>query len=387
MDSPLPPKAYREPVLRVFAVVAVLGLTQALLVPVVVATLITVALSPVVDLFTRWGVKKWLANLAGILLCLGAVVATGWLVGRQLSNMAGTLPEHRDRILERTRSLGPAGTLLRGAYARFQKTVEAGTRQVAESKDKIERPDRADGGDEGAESVVDTNLFRTLRSIFLAVAGTVGNSIIVLVLVAFMLANRQDLARRAHLFFEEHGIDVTSAALSETADRVSRYLLAELTVNALYGAVVAAFSWIAGLPHPAFWGVLVFLFRFIPYVGTWIVALMAFVFSLGVAPSWVRPVSLVSFWILLEFLTADLVEPLFYGRRTGLTAVGVLLSALFWGWLWGAVGLILATPLTASLAVLGKAVPSLRWLHLFVASDPVPRGLQPIVTADLPAPH
>ena len=386
-ESPLPPKAYREPVLRVIAIVAVLGLAQTLLVPIVVASLITVALSPVVDFLLRWRVKKWLANVAGILLCLGAVGAPGWLVGSQLSNMAGTLPEYRDRILERTRSLGPVGSLLRGAYARFQKTVEAGTRQVAESRDKIERPDRADGGDDAAGSVEDTNLFRTLRSIFLAVAGTVGNSLIVLVLVAFMLANRQDLARRAHLFFEEHEIDVSSAALSETADRVSKYLLAELAVNALYGAAVAAFAWGAGLPHPAFWGVLVFLFRFIPYVGTWIVALMAFVFSLGVAPSWVRPVSLVSFWIVLEFLTADLLEPLFYARRTGLTAVAVLLSALFWGWLWGAVGLILATPLTASLAVIGKAVPSLRWLHLLTASDPVPRGSQPIITPDLPGPH
>jgi len=383
----LPPKAYREPVLRVLAVVAVLGLAQSLLVPVVVAGLITVALSPVVDVLLRWGVKKWLANLAGILLCLSAVVATGWLVGRELSNMTGTLPEYRERILERTRSLGPAGALLRGAYTRFQKTVEAGTRQVAESKEKVERPDRADGGDDGAGSADDTNLFRTLKSIFLAVAGTVGNSIIILVLVAFMLVSREDLARRAHLFFEEHGIDVTSAALSETADRVSKYLLAELTVNAFYGTAVATFAWGAGLPHPAFWGVLVFLFRFIPYVGTWIVALMAFVFSLGVAPSWLRPVSLLGFWILLEFLTADLLEPLFYARRTGLTAVGVLLSALFWGWLWGAVGLILATPLTVSFAVLGKAVPSLRWLHLLAASEPAPRGSPPIISTDQSRPQ
>jgi predicted PurR-regulated permease PerM len=382
----LPPKAFREPVLRVLAVVAVLGLAQALIVPVVVASLITVALSPVVDFLLRWKIKRWLANVAGMLLCLGLVVAAGWLVGTQLSNMAGTLPEYRDRILERTQSLGPVGSLLRGAYARFQKTVEAGTRQVAESKEKVERPDRADADDGYSGSVDDTNLLRTLRSIFLAVAGTVGNSIIILVLVGFMLANRQELARRAHLFFEEHEIDVSSAALSETGDRVSKYLLAELTVNALYGAVVAAFSWVAGLPHPAFWGILVFLFRFIPYVGTWIVALMAFVFSLGVAPSWVRPISVLSFWLLLEFLTADIVEPLFYGRRTGLTALGVLLSALFWGWLWGAVGLILATPLTASLAVLGKAVPSLRWLHLLTASEPVPRGFQPIISTDPPAP-
>ena len=370
----VPPKAYREPVLRVLAVVAVLGLAQALLVPIVVASLVTIALSPVVEFLLRWKIKKWLANLAGMLLCLGLVAAAAWLVGTQLSNMAGTLPEYRERILERTRALGPAGSLLRGAYARFQKTVEAGTRQVAESKDKVERPDPADA------DVDETNLLRTLKSIFLAVAGTVGNSIIILVLVGFMLANRQELARRAHLFFEEHEIEVTSAALSETGDRVSKYLLAELTVNALYGAVVAGFAWVAGLPHPAFWGILVFLFRFIPYVGTWIVALMAFVFSLGVAPTWVRPISVLSFWLLLEFVTADILEPLFYGRRTGLTALGVLLSALFWGWLWGAVGLILATPLTASLAVLGKAVPSLRWLHLLTASDPAPRDAPPIIS-------
>lgn len=378
-ESLLPPKAFREPVLRVLAVVAVLGLAQALLIPVVIASLVTVALSPVVDFLLRWKIKTWLANAAGMLLCLGLVVAAGWLVGTQLSKMAGTLPEYRDRILERTRSLGPVGSLLRGAYARFQKTVEAGTRQVTESQDKVERPERADG-----EGLDDTNLLRTLRSIFLAVAGTVGNSIIIIVLVGFMLANRQELARRAYLFFEEHEIEVTSAALSETADRVSRYLLAELTVNGLYGAVVATFAWITGLPHPPFWGILVFLFRFIPYVGTWIVALMAFVFSLGVAQSWIRPISVVSFWIVLEFVTADILEPLLYGRRTGLTALGVLLSALFWGWLWGAVGLILATPLTASLAVLGKAVPSLRWLHLLTAIDPVPRNQPSIISTEQP---
>lgn len=378
------PKTYREPVLRALAVVAVLGLAQSLVVPVAVASLLAVALSPVVDFLLRWGVKKWLANLAGMLLCLGVVVAAGWLVGGQLSSMAGTLPEYRQRILERTRSLGPVGSLLRGAYARFQKTVEAGTRTVAESQDEIERPEGTNSAENAAGSAGDTNLFRTLRSIFVAVVGTIGNSILVLVLVAFMLANRQDLARRAHLFFEEHGIDVTSAALSETADRVSKYLLAELTVNALYGTAVAAFAWVVGLPHPAFWGVLVFLFRFIPFVGTWIIALMAFVFSLGVAPSWTRPVSVLAFWILLEVVTADLIEPLFYGRRTGLTALGVLLSALFWGWLWGAVGLILATPLTASLVVLGKSVPSLRWLHLLAATAPPPWGSQAVGSSDSP---
>lgn len=377
------PNLYREPVLRILAIAAVLALAQTFIVPIVVAGLITLALSPVVDFLVRWRVKRWLANAAAILLCLAFVLATGWLVADQLSAVATTLPAHRDRILERTRSLGPVGSLLRGAYARFQKTVEAGTAQVTEAKTKVEKPVEAEPEDSDVPTD-HSRLFRTLRSIFLAVAGTIGNSIIILVLVAFFLAGREDLSRRALLFFQEHDIVVNAAVLSEMSDRVSKYLLAELSVNALYGGCVAAITALEGIPHPLFWGVLAFLFRFIPYVGVWIVALVAFVFSLGVAPSWVRPLSLVGFWVLLELLTADVIEPLFYGRRTGLTAVGVLLSALFWGWLWGAIGLILATPLTASLVVLGKAVPSLRWLHLLAASDPAPPESPLILTGSSP---
>jgi predicted PurR-regulated permease PerM len=373
----------RDPVLRVLAIAAVLGLAQTFIVPIVVAGLITLALSPVVDFLMGWRVKRWLANAAAVLLCLALVLTTGWLVADQLSAVARTLPAHRDRILERTHSLGPVGSLLRGAYARFQKTVEAGTAQVAEVKTKVEKPVETEPEDSNVPTD-DSGLFRTLRSIFLAVVGTIGNSIIILVLVAFFLVGREDLSRRALLIFQEHEIVVNAAVLYEMSDRVSRYLLAELTVNALYGGCVAAVTGLEGIPHPLFWGVLAFLFRFIPYVGVWIVALVAFVFSLGVAPSWVRPLSLVGFWVILEVLTADLVEPLFYGRRTGLTGVGVLLSALFWGWLWGSVGLILATPLTASLVVLGKAVPSLRWLHVLAASDPAAVEGPIILTEDPP---
>src|SRR6185503_593695 len=266
-EDDLTPKLYREPVLRVLAIAAVLGLAQSFIVPVVVAGLITLALSPVVDFLRRWKLKRWLANAAAVLLCLALVLTTGWLVADQLSAVAKTLPAHRDRILERTHSLGPVGSLLRGAYARFQKSVEAGTAQVTEVKTKLEA--------ESPEPEVPADgLFRTLRSIFLAVAGTIGNSIIILVLVAFFVAAREDLSRRALLFFQEHEVVVDGAVLSEMSDRVSRYLLAELTVNALYGGCVAIITALEGIPHPLFWGVLAFLFRFIPYVGVWIVALV-----------------------------------------------------------------------------------------------------------------
>src|SRR5436190_3041696 len=180
------PKLYREPVLRLLAIAAVLGLAQTFIVPIVVAGLITLALSPVVDVLMRWRVKRWLANAAAVLLCLVLVLATGWLVADQLSAVARTLPAHRDRILERTHSLGPVGSLLRGAYARFQKTVEAGTAQVTEVKTKVEKPVETEAGDSDVPTD-HSRLFRTLRSIFLAVAGTIGNSIIILVLVASFL--------------------------------------------------------------------------------------------------------------------------------------------------------------------------------------------------------
>ncbi len=362
---------YREPVLRVVAVAVILALAQTLVVPVVISGLLTLALSPIADFLIRWSIKRWLANTTAILLCLGLVSTAGWLVADQLSAMAQTLPQYGGRILERTRALGPAGVLLRGAYGRFQRTVEAGTAKVSEAKETVEKTDSAPAG--GPEPSIDTSgLLRTLRSIFLAIAGTVGNSIIILVLTGFFLAQRQDLGQRILLFFQEHGIPVDRSVLSDMSGRVSKYLLAEVTVNALYGGCVALLTGLEGLPHPLFWGVLVFLFRFIPYVGTWIVALVAFIFSLGVAPSWVRPITLVALWVFLELLTADVIEPLLYGRRTGLTSVGVLLSALFWGWIWGAVGLVLATPITASLAVFGRVVPSLRWVYLLTASEASP---------------
>ncbi|MBV8881167.1 MAG: AI-2E family transporter [Planctomycetaceae bacterium] len=367
-----------DPILRVLAVIAVLGVSQTFLVPIAVSGLITLTLSPVADWIRARGLKRWVGNLLSILLFLGLVGTTGWVVADQLGAMARTAPQLGGRILERTRSLGPLGTLLRGAFAGFQRTVQAGTAQISETKADVEAARVKDESARTDDS--ESRLLRTLQSIFLAVVGTLGNSIIILVLVGFLLTYREDLARRMLRFVEERGISISSSTLSEMAEKVSRYLLAEVTVNAFYGGVIALFTGLMGLPHPVFWGILAFLFRFIPYVGTWIVALMAFVFSLGITPFWVRPLSILAFWLLLEIVTADLIEPFFYGRRTGLTSLGVLLSALFWGWLWGAVGLILATPLTAALVVLGRDIPSLRWLHLLAASEPVDKAGPALVT-------
>jgi len=151
-------------------------------------------------------------------------------------------------------------------------------------------------------------------------------------------------------------------------------VLTEIGVNAVYGAAVGAAAWALGVPEAYFWGLLAGLFRFIPYVGVWLVAAMAMILSWATSGSSVRPLSLLAFWFVLELTTADVLEPWLYGRRTGITSIGVMMSALFWSWLWGIPGLVIATPLTAALVELGKEVPALEWLNQLCRSDRILPG-------------
>ena len=199
--------------------------------------------------------------------------------------------------------------------------------------------------------------------------GTIGNVIIILILLSFFLSNREDLGGRFSRFLKTRGMPVSAVCLSRAGGKVSRYVLTECGVNAAYAATVALGTLLLGVPQPLFWGLLAGLFRFIPYVGTWLVAAMAFVLSLSISASWTQPLLLLGFWFVLELVTADVLEPWIYGRHTGMTGIGVMISALFWSWLWGIPGLLIATPLTAALVELGSELPPLQWLHGLFTAD------------------
>jgi hypothetical protein len=186
-----------------------------------------------------------------------------------------------------------------------------------------------------------------------------------------MLLQREDLRDRLIRLIGSGQVGATTSALNDAAQRVSRYLLMQTTINGTYGLAVGIGLSAMGLRGAALWGLLCGLLRFIPYLGTWLGAAMPVVLSLAIFDTWTRPLMIIGYFILLETLAYAVMEPWLYGLSTGVSPMAVLVAAIFWTWLWGGVGLFLATPLTVCLVVLGKFVPQLGFLNVLLGDQPV----------------
>ena len=202
----------------------------------------------------------------------------------------------------------------------------------------------------------------------LEVLGTTG---IVIVLVVFFLVRREDLRDRfIHLVGKGH-VTVTTQMLEDADTRVSRYLSMLFLVNVTFGISVGIGLYLIGVPNAILWGILAAALRFIPYIGPWIAAAMPIGLSMAISTGWVAPILTVGLFVVLELFSNNVLEPWLYGKNTGVSAVAVLVAAVFWTWLWGPVGLLLATPLTVCLLVVGKHVPQLSFLDILLGNEPV----------------
>ncbi len=192
----------------------------------------------------------------------------------------------------------------------------------------------------------------------------------VVVLLLFMLIDREDQRNRLLQLFGTANLHATTEAFGDAARRVSRYLRMQFLINVGYGVVVALGLWAIGVPSPTMWGVLGFSLRFLPYIGPWIAATLPILVSLAVSDGWTQPMMVVGLYVVLELLLNNVAEPWLYGGSVGISSVGVIVSAIFWTWLWGPVGLILAMPLTVCLLVMARYVPQLRFITVLLADRP-----------------
>jgi len=347
-------------VLRTLAVVGFLYFARAVVVPIVLAVALGLALTPLVEQLTRLRLRRSASVVLSVALALSVLGLIGWFSTGQITKFARTLPSHREALVGKTQGLGPVGSILRDTFVQLEQTVvpaESGAPKNEES------PAGPEAGKSGSGSPPGLNSLEVLKVLAVTLMGTLGNFIIITVLLLLFLFHQESVGDRVLRLFGDCGLPVSGGTLRAAGKRVSRYLLTEFCVNLLYGGAIAAGAWLFGLQQPAFWGLLAFLFRFIPYIGTWLVAALAMVLSLASSDSWTKPLLLLGFWFVLELVTADLVEPITYGRRTGITPLCVMVSALFWSWVWGIAGLMIATPLTACLVQLGPEVPGIRWLN------------------------
>jgi len=214
------------------------------------------------------------------------------------------------------------------------------------------------------------NAFEALANTLGPFLGPLGTAGIVIVFLIFMLIQREDLRDRLIALTSTTQINLATRAIDDAAQRVSRYLLMQFIVNVTYGIPVAIGLMLMGVPNAVLWGLLCIVLRYIPYVGPWIGAAMPTLLALAVFDGWTKPMMVVGMFIVLELLSNNVVEPLLYGKGTGLSAMAVLASAVFWAWLWGAPGLVLATPLTVCLVVLGRYLPQLEWLSVLLGDQP-----------------
>lgn len=377
------------PLLYVLASVTVVlaGLywARVVLLPVALAVLLTFLLNPVITLLHRWGVPRILAVALVVVLAFAGLGGVGWVVTRQLTTLADELPRYRENLKGKVADLRQLGK--GGVVEKLQETAQ-------EVVDELQREGPSATGRPGAQEtpsapstatpfrpttppatapdkpvpvvVQPPSVLWQLPTLLepLATAG------LVVVLVIFMLLTYADLRSRLVRLVGSGRLPIATQALDEAGQRISHYLLMQSIINGSYGGAVGLGLFLLGVPYATLWGFLAALLRFIPYVGPAVAALLPSALSLAVFPGWIQPLLVIALIVALELASNLVMEPLLYGQSAGVSAVALLVAVAFWTWLWGPIGLFLATPLTVCLGVLGKYVPQLEFLGVLMGDEP-----------------
>lgn len=359
-------------------IIATLYLARDLLMPLALAALLTFLLSPLV---TR--LQRWLGRIGAVLLVVtlifAATGAAGWVLTRQLVDLATKLPDYKENIQTKLRSIRvPTG----GWFTKFTETVEELKKdlpgvEVPDITPVPGKPGAAVRTAPGIKPVVPVpgiepstaTPAQLVRVIIAPLLGPLGTAGLVLLLVIFMLLKREDLRSRLIRLIGQGRISATTRVMDDASARVTRYLLMQFVVNVTYGIPVAIGLYFIGVPNAVLWGACAIVLRFIPYVGPWIGAVIPIALSLAVSPGWIMPLLTVGLFLVLELLSNNVMEPWLYGSSTGVSPIALILAAVCWTWLWGPVGLVLATPMTVCLVVMGRHIPRLSFLSVVLSDE------------------
>jgi predicted PurR-regulated permease PerM len=337
------------------------------LLPIALASLISFLLAPAVSRLERWRLSAVLAVLSTVAMAfvvIGAVCAT---VSVQAVDLVNSLPKYRDNIEAKWASIqkGPPGP------------VSLAFQNVGELISDLQKANASASDDQQPEptkvQVVNGSdaLLSLVKASMTPIIGPTGEFAVVVVLVVFMLLERQRLRDRFLRLIGHSRLVTTTLAIDEAGSRLSSFLLVQLVVNSGFALVLGIGLYLIGIPNATLWAVLTMVLRFLPYVGVWISAFFALALSIAISATWREPILVVSLYLFLELFTNNVVEPFVLGGSTGISPLAVILSALFWTWLWGPVGLLLATPLTACLVTLGRYFPAFYpWSALLAAQPP-----------------
>jgi predicted PurR-regulated permease PerM len=355
------------------AVVVIVGLYfgRQALIPLALATVLAFLLAPVVGWLEKCRCGRLTAVAVVLVLAFALVGTLGWTVTGQLLNIVGQFPSYKANIHDRIQSLGAShGSRLRNAT---NAVTELSNELSAASESAVDKKaGKAWGGRPIPVQVTQppSSAPQYLGTILGPLTGLIETCVVVIVFTLFMLVKREDLRNRVIRLAGPSQMNVVTQALDDASRRLSRYLLLQFLVNAIYGLIVGGGAYWMGIPHALLWGVLGGLLRFVPYAGVPIAAAFPLALALALFPGWHQAALIFGLFIVLELVTGNLVEPWLYSAHTGISALAILVAAVFWTILWGPVGLILSTPLTVCIFLVGRYVPQLSFLDVLLGDEP-----------------
>lgn len=371
------------PLVIAAVIVAALYFGREILIPIAIAVLLSFVIGPLVALLRKLRLGRIPSVGVAVLLLLTVVAGLGGLIGMQVADLSTGLPRYQRTIAQKAENLkaGPLGDLagylrsinhtIQQAGAPEQKPEEKPAEKPPSGKPapppSVQNPDKPVLVEVRDRDPSPVELAEKVLSPVLSPLATLG---IVFVVLIFILVQREDLRDRMIRLVGSSDLHRTTVAMDDAARRLSRFFLVQLALNAGFGLVIGTGLWLIGVPNPILWGIFSALMRFVPYIGAFLSALLPLALAAAVDPGWNMVLATAALFIVLEPLVGQFIEPLLYGHSTGLSPFAVLVSALFWTWLWGPVGLLLSTPLTVCLVVLGRHVDKLEFLDVLFGDRP-----------------
>jgi predicted PurR-regulated permease PerM len=355
-------------------VIAALYLARVVFVPLALALLFSLLLTPVVSFLERIMLPRILGIFLVVLVLLGLVGLAGRETSQQLIDLTQELPSYQKTLEDKIHSLPKAGNL---TLTRFSDTIHELVKDIAAAT-----PGSSSGTDTkktssplgsspskplSVEVVPAVNPLESVQNLL----GPLVTAGVIAVFTIFILMGREDLRNRFIRLAGGGRLSVMTQALDDATHRINRYLLLQLSVNATYGVIIGAGLHVIGVPNAPLWGLLAAILRFLPYVGPPMAALMPILLSLAVFTGWGHALATVGLFFTLELVVSNIVEPLLYGTHVGLSPLAILVAAIFWTLIWGFPGLVLSTPLTVCLVVMGRYVPNLHFLSILLGDAPV----------------
>ena len=360
--------------------IAALYFGRDIFVPIALAILLSFVLAPLVGLLQRARISRAFAVVSVVLLAFMIIFGLGTLIANQLSQLAGNLPVYQSTMREKIKSVrgvtASSGTLERAADMLQELSKEL-------DKPKDDQSVRGSAARLGSPNIAgqitpvpvevrqpDPGALENLRSLIAPLLSPLATTGIIIIFVIFILIQREDLRNRLIRLAGSHDLQRTTAALDDAATRLSRLFLAQLMINATFGVTIGVGLSFIGVPSAILWGILAAVLRFVPYIGSAISAAFPLTLAAAVDPSWSMLAWTLALFLGVGPIVSQVIEPLAYGQSTGLSPVAIVVSATFWTALWGPIGLVLSTPLTVCLVVLGRHVERLEFLDVIFGDRP-----------------